>query len=154
MNLLRMFVIYLTNRMNYAYSNNNIKFPDGTGFYPDEKDGVRGYNTEAARGADTFHPFKGKLSRIDETFSMSIPKGITHAIFIWCWASNRSPGYPRFSGSGFVKLNSTKNLYGTLIVNVTTFGIYVCDLDVKEGNLTFTVDPGEGTNAYHYTLIF
>lgn len=32
-------------------------FPDGTGFYPDTKDGVHGYNTDAARGADTFYPF-------------------------------------------------------------------------------------------------
>lgn len=32
-------------------------FPDGVGFYPDTKDGVRGYNTDAARGADTFRPF-------------------------------------------------------------------------------------------------
>ncbi|MDE7445882.1 MAG: hypothetical protein K2N15_09320, partial [Lachnospiraceae bacterium] len=36
---------------------NNLNFPDGTGFYPDVQNGVRGYNTDAARGADTFHPF-------------------------------------------------------------------------------------------------
>lgn len=36
----------------------NITFPDGTGFYPDEQDGVRGYNTDPGRGADTFVPFK------------------------------------------------------------------------------------------------
>lgn len=39
------------------YVNNNLMFPDGVKFYPDVKDGVRGYNTDAARGADTFHPF-------------------------------------------------------------------------------------------------
>lgn len=33
-------------------------FPDGTKFYPDIKDGVRGFNTDPARGADTFNPFK------------------------------------------------------------------------------------------------
>lgn len=32
-------------------------FPDGTKFYPDIKDGERGFNTDAARGADTFIPF-------------------------------------------------------------------------------------------------
>lgn len=32
-------------------------FPDGTKFYPDIKDGKRGYNTDPARGADTFNPF-------------------------------------------------------------------------------------------------
>lgn len=38
--------------------NSDLKFPDGTGFYPDIKDGQQGYNTDPARGADTFHPFK------------------------------------------------------------------------------------------------
>lgn len=35
-----------------------MSFPDGVGFYPDVQGGVRGYNTDAARGADTFIPFK------------------------------------------------------------------------------------------------
>lgn len=35
-------------------------FPDGTKFYPDIKNGERGYNTDAARGADTFIPFRQK----------------------------------------------------------------------------------------------
>lgn len=37
-------------------------FPDGLHFYPDLKDGKRGYNTDAARGADTFVPFKRGLT--------------------------------------------------------------------------------------------
>ena len=32
-------------------------FPDGSEFYLDSKDGERGYNTDPARGADTFIPF-------------------------------------------------------------------------------------------------
>lgn len=36
---------------------NNLMFPDGLHFYPDIKNGKRGYNTDAARGADTFVPF-------------------------------------------------------------------------------------------------
>lgn len=39
--------------------NENLQFPDGTGFYPDVQDGQRGYNTDPARGADTFFPFSG-----------------------------------------------------------------------------------------------
>ena len=35
----------------------NLTFPDGTGFYPDEQDGQNGYNTSPNRGADTFFPF-------------------------------------------------------------------------------------------------
>ena len=38
-----------------------MKFPDGKGFYPDVQDGVRGYNTKPARGADTFFPFSQLL---------------------------------------------------------------------------------------------
>ncbi len=34
-----------------------LTFPDGTKFYPDIKDGERGFNTDPARGADTFIPF-------------------------------------------------------------------------------------------------
>lgn len=34
-----------------------LKFPDGTKFYPDIQDGEYGFNTAADRGADTFHPF-------------------------------------------------------------------------------------------------
>lgn len=37
--------------------NDNVKFPDNVGFYLDIKNGVRGYNTSANRGADTFFPF-------------------------------------------------------------------------------------------------
>lgn len=38
--------------------NSELKFPDGTKFYPDIQDGEYGFNTAADRGADTFHPFK------------------------------------------------------------------------------------------------
>lgn len=30
------------------------------GFYPDIQEGVRGYNTDPARGADTFNPFRSE----------------------------------------------------------------------------------------------
>lgn len=36
-------------------------FPDGESFYLDIQDGIRGYNTSTARGADTFNPFKSGL---------------------------------------------------------------------------------------------
>ena len=35
-------------------------FPDGTYFYPDKQGDEYGYNTDAARGADTFRPFRSK----------------------------------------------------------------------------------------------
>lgn len=46
--------------------NQNMQFPDNVGFYPDIKDGVRGYNIDAARGADTFFPFSvGEIEYIN-----------------------------------------------------------------------------------------
>lgn len=47
------------NRVANGFSelNENLTFPDGTGFYPDEQDGQKGYNTSPNRGADTFFPF-------------------------------------------------------------------------------------------------
>lgn len=41
---------------------NNLMFPDGLKFYPDLQDGKRGFNTDPARGADTFFPFKHGLT--------------------------------------------------------------------------------------------
>lgn len=42
--------------------NNKLMFPDGTEFYLDIKNSKCGYNTDPARGADTFHPFSSKLT--------------------------------------------------------------------------------------------
>lgn len=42
----------------------NLQFPDGVGFYPDIKNGERGYNTDPARGAGTFCPFSKGLDKM------------------------------------------------------------------------------------------
>ena len=55
---------------NFADLNENITFPDGTGFYPDEQDGQKGYNTSPNRGADTFFPFNN-LSNLVNVYSHS-----------------------------------------------------------------------------------
>ena len=46
----------------------NLTFPDGVGFYPDMQGGKRGYNTDAARGADTFIPFSTIFSEFDLSY--------------------------------------------------------------------------------------
>ena len=55
--------------------NSNITFPDGSGFYLDTQDGVSGYNTDAARGADTFVPFSSKFLAGNAIFLGSISGG-------------------------------------------------------------------------------
>lgn len=59
-------------------------FPDGTGFYPDTKDGVRGYNTDAARGADTFCPFSSihKDTTIDLLYCLEYYGSLTRTATI------------------------------------------------------------------------
>lgn len=66
--------------------NSDLSFPDGVKFYPDVKDGIRGYNTDAARGADTFVPFRsggitllGKYTAIS-TYDLSGVKGYKNLI--------------------------------------------------------------------------
>ena len=54
-------------------------FPSGVGFYPDEQDGVKGFNTDPQRGADTFTPFSsGKylyhIGKFGDTYSNGIYK--------------------------------------------------------------------------------
>lgn len=66
----------------------DLKFPDGVGFYPDVKNGIRGYNTDPKRGADTFNPFHKEL-----TMQFSITPKINY------WATGNhafiNPGYNR-----------------------------------------------------------
>lgn len=69
---------------------NNLMFPDGLYFYPDVHDGKRGYNTDVARGADTFVPFSsaevieitsapGKQNSLTLTFENPYQKEIIFA---------------------------------------------------------------------------
>lgn len=69
---------------------NNLMFPDGVRFYPDIHDGKRGYNTDVARGADTFVPFSsaevieitsapGKQNSLTLTFENPYQKEIIFA---------------------------------------------------------------------------
>lgn len=54
-------------------------FPSGVGFYPDEKDGVKGFNTDPQRGADTFTPFSsggGKYLYYNGKFGDTYSNGI------------------------------------------------------------------------------
>ena len=53
-----------------------MTFPDGIGFYPDFQNGIRGYNTNAARGADTFVPFNTFRLKYQEIASLSAGKSV------------------------------------------------------------------------------
>lgn len=61
----------LSNKLKFTVIINNLMFPDGTHFYPDKQGDDYGYNTDAARGADTFRPFKSLPDIVIEAVSGS-----------------------------------------------------------------------------------
>lgn len=52
----------------------------GAKFYFDEQSGVYGFNTSAARGADTFHPFNAGGGELTLAFSDSTAAQVSHSI--------------------------------------------------------------------------
>ena len=100
---------------------NKLMFPDGTAFYLDTHDGIRGYNTEATRGADTFSPFSNynvKASAAGRTasgssgssISITVPKSVKRGLLLCVstgWASELTQNQP--SGSGIKKIVSKHN---------------------------------------------
>ena len=73
--------------------NKDLSFPDGVGFYPDVRDGIRGYNTDAARGADTFVPFSSmkcvnnktvtaKCSTASTSYTYTATKNVNLLVFL------------------------------------------------------------------------
>jgi len=58
-------------------------FPDGTHFYPDKQGDDYGFNTDAARGADTFRPFSGnfKVTVITQTSAYNQVSGVNFYIY-------------------------------------------------------------------------
>ena len=128
--------------------NNKLMFPDGTAFYLDEHDGIRGYNIEAARGADTFSPFSNynvKASAAGRTptsangtsISITVPQGVKRGLILCVstgWASEMTQSQP--SGSGIKKIVSKHNrtVSGTCS-NITA--IYECEFN-ENGSITLS----------------
>lgn len=110
----------------------NLSFPDGVGFYPDIQDGKRGYNTDAARGADTFFPFSTIFSEFDLSYiSTSATKRVI----------NVSEG--------------NVVIYYTNATAFSTSGVIVDDLSIGnhcvlvcKGSGTLTIIPNAQTSAW------
>lgn len=64
------FYKYDSRKTDMGEINNKLMFPSGDQFYLDEHDGERGYNTDPARGADTFRPFN-RFKKITFTVNAS-----------------------------------------------------------------------------------
>lgn len=98
----------------------NLTFPDGTGFYPDEQDGQKGYNTSPNRGADTFFPFKQSIEVRTNYYSpqgsggyhlsYKIPNGKDGYLILWQdYVSTKSESI--CSVSGATRISNRDGIY-------------------------------------------
>lgn len=133
--------------------NSNISFPDGSGFYLDTQDGVRGYNTDAARGADTFYPFSGGQFP-DLTQGYILPL-INNTFDVKTIAPKKYKEYTsanfRAVISSLGSYNQTNNSDGG---NVNTYSINQnpsCSYNPNTGIVT--VNPGRNGNHIKITYI-
>lgn len=103
----------------------DIKFPDGAGFYPDIKDGQRGYNTDPARGADTFSPFSS-ITSVDGNFSAYLPAGGMEAHTVINKPDNVIIKRITFqinrniNGATYIRIITNKNEIPTTVVQYTS----------------------------------
>lgn len=98
----------------------DLKFPDGTGFYPDIKDGVHGYNTDSKRGADTFIPF-----RADEVamFEITIPNTTEDNILVTVTDKlgfKDAPNVIFVSAANHLTIDAIYNPYKTITTDAKT----------------------------------
>lgn len=87
-------------------------FPDGTDFYLDVQDGVSGFNTDPARGADTFHPFFNGIS------------------FTVHWESIF------YVGQNFIELGTRQ--YGTFKMKISNGSVAITDGTLPKNMQTYT----------------
>ena len=100
--------------------NRDLKFPDGVGFYPDIQDGVRGYNTDPKRGADTFIPF-----RADEVamFEITIPNTTEDNILVTVTDKlgfKDAPNVIFVSAANHLTIDAIYNPYKTITTDAKT----------------------------------
>lgn len=103
----------------------DIKFPDGVGFYPDIKDGQRGYNIDPARGADTFSPFSS-ITSVGGSFSAYLPAGGMEAHTVIDKPDNVSIKRitiqinRNINGATYIRVITNKNANPTTVVQYTS----------------------------------
>lgn len=133
----------------------NLQFPDGVKFYPDVQNGIRGYNTDAARGADTFYPFKsgadikhiaGGISRkatTNDTASISKEYAVTEDGTIMVFCSIMYMG----SKSETITLNGAKKT-SSFTESAARSSISMYKIPVKKGDKIKIVLSATNTGNY------
>ena len=144
--------------------NNKLMFPSGDQFYLDEHDGERGYNTDPARGADTFVPFrKVKPLTLLKIFQKSHNTNTgTHAYTLTENVNALLIQYVTVLGSSASSLPSatvngvaqTGFTYRQLPISnpAPTYAYCLSLTHLKKGDTLVMTSPYWGTNAYELQL--
>ena len=144
--------------------NNKLMFPSGDQFYLDEHDGERGYNTDPARGADTFHPFRKvkplALLKIFQkshnantgTHNYTLTENVSTLLIQYITVlGDGAANLPTVTVDGIAKTGFT---YRQLPISnpAPTFAYSLVLTDLKKGDTLVMVSPYWGTNAYELQL--
>ena len=148
----------------FVLLNNKLMFPSGDQFYLDEKDGERGYNTDPARGADTFHPFRKvkplALLKIFQkshntntgTHNYTLTENVSTLLIQYITVlGDGAANLPTVTVNGIAKTGFT---YRQLPISnpAPTFAYCLSLTNLKKGDTLVMVSPYWGTNAYELQL--
>ncbi len=123
--------------------NNKLMFPDGTEFYLDAKGGIRGYNTSATRGADTFCPFSnftgrriwnnfwGAGSEGNYPVRWPVPDGINMVTLVTAIGIYSGAHYCSLSGAGIISKKDILDIVGT---GMDTARLQIWEISTKPGD--------------------
>ncbi|MCM1388097.1 MAG: hypothetical protein NC231_12275, partial [Bacillus sp. (in: Bacteria)] len=118
--------------------NNQLSFPDGVKFCPDVQNGKYGFNTDPARGADTFIPF----------LNLTWVEGYTSGTY----QTIKTPGKPQIILGTLNKLG-----YGCFYINInggkqsSNFATFDNWLTVHDDGFTIGSADGYG---WHYKYAY
>lgn len=144
--------------------NNKLTFPDGSEFYLDVKDGERGYNTDPARGADTFVPFRKvkplALLKIFQkshnsntgTHNYTLTENVSTLLIQYITVlGDGAANLPTVTVDGIAKTGFT---YRQLPISnpAPTFAYSLVLTHLKKGDTLVMTSPYWGTNAYELQL--
>lgn len=138
--------------------NKNLKFPDNVGFYPDIKDGVRGYNTDAARGADTFFPFSNAEICLTGAINYYSNGANAHncdwgVIFNPYNLNAVSEGSNKSGSSGYAYVSLPKGRYSIALSNIDASAnayLSINGTNILSQNDKTVVTLEDSTDAYFY----
>ena len=131
-------------------------FPSGDQFYLDEHDGERGYNTDPARGADTFVPFRkvkplALLKIFQKSHNYTLTENVSTLLIQYITVLGDGAANLPTVTDGIAKTGFT---YRQLPISnpAPTFAYSLVLTHLKKGDTLVMTSPYWGTNAYELQL--